>query len=263
MHDTNRIAHVNTRRIATDCIDRRMSIKANRLKQARIDAGFESAADAARAFGWPEPAYRHHENGTRGYGADAAKKYGRAFKVKPGWLLALERVAKDAQAKAQTEDALIVNGSVEAGAWRSSEHWNDERAFVIEGMPSPIPDAERFGLEVVGNSMDLFYEPGTVLDCISIFKNGAPPKTGDHVIVECIRPDGLRELTVKEYREEGEKMLLVPRSKSPKYEPMEYHGPDVDHHGDSETRIIAYVITAYPLRALDLMRRMGMVRPLS
>jgi SOS-response transcriptional repressor LexA len=242
-----------------------MSIKANRLKAAREKAGFESAADAARSFGWKEAAYRHHENGIRGFGADAAKKYGRAFKVTPAWLLALEKADRQVPevARSASDDTLTVNGSVEAGAWRSSEQWNDERSYMIEGMPSPVPDAARFGLEVVGNSMDVFYEPGTVLDCISIFSGSVKPKSGDHVIVECIKADGLRELTVKEYREEGDKMLLVPRSRNPKYEPMEYHGPDVEHHGDSETRIIAFVFSAYPPRALDLMRRFGMIRPLN
>lgn len=254
--------HVNTRRIATECISSRMSTKANRLKAAREKAGFSSAADAARAFGWTESAYRHHENGTRGFGADAAKKYGRAFKVKPGWLLALERVDSPTLKSASSEDALVVNGSVEAGAWRSSEYWNDERSFVIEGMPSPIPDAARFGLEVVGNSMDLFYEPGTVLDCISIFKNGTRPQTGDHVIVENVRPDGLRELTVKEYREEEGKYLLVPRSRNSSFQPLEYPGPDADHVGESQVHVIAFVMAAYPPRTLDLMRRMGMIRPL-
>src|SRR5579884_4109250 len=68
------------------------SLKSERLRAAREKAGYASAADAARAFGWTESAYRHHENGTRGFGADVAKKYARAFKTKPGWLLGLENV---------------------------------------------------------------------------------------------------------------------------------------------------------------------------
>lgn len=239
------------------------TIKSERLKAARKSAGFSSAADAAKAFGWPEPAYRHHENGTRGYGADAAKKYGRAFKVKPGWLLGLEHVDRIPLTDSTEDDRLVVNGSVEAGVWRSSEHWNDERAFVIEGMPSPITGAKRFGMVVAGYSMDEFYEPGTVLDCISIFKGGTAPATGDHVIVECVRPDGLRELTVKEYREENGRYWLVPRSKKPDFKPMEYPGPDAEHIGESEVRVIAFVIADYPPRRLELMRRMGMVKPLS
>lgn len=240
---------------------RRMGMqKADRLKAARAKAGYGSAADAARAFGWTESAYRHHENGTRGFGADAAKRYGRAFKVKAGWLLGIEHVNDAPPIAPPEDDRLKVNGYVEAGAWRSSEEWNDERTFVINNMPSPVPGANRFGLVVAGSSMNLVYEPGTALDCVSIFKGGVRPQTGDHVIVECVRPDGLRELTVKEYREEGGKFLLVPRSNDPKYqEPIEYPGPDKGYAGESEVRVIAFVMAAYPPRALDLMRRLGMV----
>jgi phage repressor protein C with HTH and peptisase S24 domain len=240
-----------------------MATKAERLKRARIDAGFESAQEAAEAFSWNPPAYRHHENGTRGFGADAAKKYGRAFKVRAGWLLGLDHVEKDPAEPSPDEDRLVVNGSVEAGAWRTSEHWNDERSFVIEGMPSPVPSAKRFGLVVVGLSMNEFYEPGSVLDCVSIFKDGVPPKTGDHVIVERIRPDGLRELTVKEYREEEGRYWLVPRSTRPDFAPIEYAGPENGQIGDEAVQVIGFVITAYPPRTLDLMRRMGLVKPLT
>lgn len=237
------------------------ALKSDRLKAARKRAGFDSAADAARAYGWTESAYRHHENGTRGFGPDSAKKYGRAFKVKPGWLLGIEQVKDDPYIPPLEDDRLVVNGSVEAGAWRSSEEWNDERTFVIENMPSPVPGAKRFGLTVEGASMNKLYRPGTVLDCISIFRGGVQPQSGDHVIVECIRPDGLRELTVKEYVEEGGKYLLVPHSTDPKFEPIEYPGPDAEHENDSEVRVIAFVMAAYPPRVLDLMRRMGMLHP--
>jgi hypothetical protein len=60
-----------------------------RLRQARVAAGFKSASAAAREFGWGEAAYRHHENGTRGYGVEQAVQYGEAFKVSPTWLLDL------------------------------------------------------------------------------------------------------------------------------------------------------------------------------
>ncbi len=240
-----------------------MVTQAERLRQARIDAGFESAQEAVDAFNWNAPAYRHHENGTRGFGADAAKKYGRAFRVRPGWLLGFEHIEKNAAPETPTDERLVVNGSVEAGAWRNSEHWNDDRAFVIEGMPSPIPSAKRFGLVVVGYSMDEFYEPGTVLDCISIFKNGTKPNSGDHVIVERSRPDGLRELTVKEYSEaEDGRCWLVPRSKNSEFQQIEYAGPDVEQDGE-QVQVIGFVIADYPPRVLGLMRRMGVIKPLA
>lgn len=236
--------------------------KAERLKAAREKAGFATAADAARRFNFNQSAYRHHENGTRGFGPDAAVSYGRAFKVTPGWLLGLEKISEEPPVSPAEDDRLVVNGSVEAGVWRNSEHWDDERAYVIEGMPSPVPGAKRFGVVVVGNSMDDFYDPGTVLDCVSIFKNGVQPQSGDHVIVEQIKAGGLRELTVKEYLEEDGRYWLVPRSSKPEFKPIEYPGPDEEHSDESEIHVIAFVLADYPPKRLDLMKRMGMISPL-
>ncbi|WP_288935094.1 hypothetical protein [uncultured Sphingomonas sp.] len=60
---------------------------AARLREARIGAGFESAASAARANGWADGAYRHHENGTRNMPPKVAAAYAKAYGVSIGWLL--------------------------------------------------------------------------------------------------------------------------------------------------------------------------------
>lgn len=57
-----------------------------RLRRARQAAGFPTAAEAARAFGWTLSAYRHHENGTAGF-SRKADVYASAFGVTPEWLL--------------------------------------------------------------------------------------------------------------------------------------------------------------------------------
>jgi transcriptional regulator with XRE-family HTH domain len=62
-----------------------------RLQQARAQAGYENATDAAKMFGWNENTYRSHENGERGI-TRAADKYARAFGVTSGWLLTGEDV---------------------------------------------------------------------------------------------------------------------------------------------------------------------------
>ena len=238
------------------------SLKAQRLRDARAKAGYGSATEAASAFGWGESGYRHHENGTRGFGADAAKKYGRAFKVKAGWLMAMDGFDDQAPPAPSAVDGsnLVVNGSVEAGAWREGRSWNDERRFSIEGMPSPLPGAKRFGLVVTGRSMDLVYEPGTVLDCVSIFKDGVAPQDGDHVIVERARSDGLRELTVKEYQVEDGRFFLMPRSTRAEFsERIEIGEPDRDHTGDDHVTVIAFVVADYPPRVLRLFERMGKI----
>ena len=58
-----------------------------RLKFARLRAGFTTAAKAADAMGIPRPTYMGHENGHRGFPAKRAPQYGRKFKVSAEWLL--------------------------------------------------------------------------------------------------------------------------------------------------------------------------------
>lgn len=236
------------------------STKAERLREARIKAGFESAAEAAQRFGWPEAGYRHHENGIRGFGPDAARKYGRAFRVKPGWLLGLENVDNGPPAEEPVEDRLRVIGSVAAGVWREAEQWDQDAQFAIEGSQSPVPRGKRFGVVVEGRSMDQVYEPGTVLDCVSIFDHNVKPQTGDHVIVERVRPDGLREVTVKEYLDEDGRYYLLPRSSRPEFKQrIEIGEPDHDYSGDDRIQVTAFVVGSYPPRALALLRRMGLI----
>lgn len=60
----------------------------DRLKKARIAAGYESAAAAARAMGDVSRfTYSQHENATRGIPRDAAIRYARFFGVSVEWLL--------------------------------------------------------------------------------------------------------------------------------------------------------------------------------
>ena len=63
-----------------------MKTPADRLKERREQLGYDTAAAAARAFGWPAATYRGHENGNRGL-SEAAEIYARAFGVSLDWLL--------------------------------------------------------------------------------------------------------------------------------------------------------------------------------
>lgn len=58
-----------------------------RLKEARIRAGWSSAMSAAQAYGWPVSTYLGHENGQNNYKVDTAKRYARAYKTTAAWLL--------------------------------------------------------------------------------------------------------------------------------------------------------------------------------
>lgn len=59
----------------------------SRLKEARLAAGFETAASAAKHFGWNPSTYAGHENGFRGYKLRDAEKYADAFSTTADWLL--------------------------------------------------------------------------------------------------------------------------------------------------------------------------------
>jgi hypothetical protein len=107
----------------------RDSTPAARLRAARKAAGFKSAAAAAQSLGWEEPAYRHHENGTRSFAVGQAVAYAAAFKVTPGWLLNLgttvsptnydpiaERASRH-QARASTSAGETASAPFTPGPW--------------------------------------------------------------------------------------------------------------------------------------------------
>jgi len=63
-----------------------MQKAADRLRHARVAAGFATAAEAAIRFGWNPNTYKSHENGQRGVKPETSEQYARAFRVSPAWL---------------------------------------------------------------------------------------------------------------------------------------------------------------------------------
>lgn len=63
-----------------------MDTMGERLRAARIAAGFDSATAAAAFHGWTPSTYTAHENGQNGFKVKQAVVYARAFKVSPEWL---------------------------------------------------------------------------------------------------------------------------------------------------------------------------------
>ncbi len=59
----------------------------SRLKNARLKAGYASAAAASEQFRWALSKYRAHENGQNPYKVKDAEDYARAFGVSVAWLL--------------------------------------------------------------------------------------------------------------------------------------------------------------------------------
>lgn len=65
----------------------RMSDPAERLRIARLRAGFETGKDAALSMGVAVSTYLGHENGSRGIKPGMATRYAKRFKVPEQWLL--------------------------------------------------------------------------------------------------------------------------------------------------------------------------------
>ena len=63
-----------------------MDGRAQRLRQARVDRGFDTAAAAAEAFGWSRNTYASNENGNAPFSYRRAKEYAVAFGVSAEWL---------------------------------------------------------------------------------------------------------------------------------------------------------------------------------
>lgn len=68
-----------------------MKTPAERLRAARIEAGYRSSMSASKAFGWTHSTYAAHENGQNDFDGDAATRYARAFRTSAGYLLTGER----------------------------------------------------------------------------------------------------------------------------------------------------------------------------
>lgn len=61
-------------------------LAADRLREARINAGYPSANHASISLGWSVKAYLQHEEGIKSFNIDVARKYSKAFKVSSDYL---------------------------------------------------------------------------------------------------------------------------------------------------------------------------------
>ena len=211
-----------------------------RLKSARERAGYQTAKAAAEAMGIPIATYIQHENGGRGFPSGRAERYARFFRVPPEWLL----YGKSTPNKVvELGPQLFVIGEVAAGVFK--EAWkmppDDWEAFT--GRPDVVaPLQKRFGLKVLGDSMDLLYPPGTILECVE-YEGNEPIQPGKRVIAQRTKIDGSVEATVKEYYidEEGVEWLR-PRSNNPRH--IALRGDTPDTPDIARVEIIAIVVAS-------------------
>lgn len=132
-----------------------MSDLHERLRRARVEAGFSTASEAVRRFGWNKHTYAQHENGTRGFKRETADDYAKAFKVSAAWLLTGENRA--------ASNTLPVVGFVGAGAEVFAVDDHAKGAGLEEVEAPPGCPKEAVAVKVRGDSMMDRYAEGDTL----------------------------------------------------------------------------------------------------
>jgi len=241
-----------------------------RLRKARVAAGYKTAAEFAAKHGIPQPTYQQHETAKRGLKVPVAKGYERMLgNVDAAWILTGHGKAPPASDVIQLRPALearerpasyepmprsptrvravTVVARVQAGHWRETpELPGDERYDIFVPIPEVYAEHQVLSAEVVGNSMDLVYPEGSILVCVSTIGLGEDwtPIRGDRVVARRMSREGFFETTVKEYVVDDQgKGWLVPRSTDPSLTAVPAERAEADD--DEPIRIIGLVVGSY------------------
>jgi phage repressor protein C with HTH and peptisase S24 domain len=215
-----------------------MGTRGERLKKARIDAGYRSARDASESLGIKYSTYAGHENGSRAYGADEAAIYARKFKVSSEWLL-YGRSGTVTTVPISPLATIPVIGIVRAGLWQDADA-GDAGLYQVVPAAADAPAEWQFALAVEGTSLNRIALPGDILICMDIVKARYEFADGDLVIVERSRFAGqMVERTAKRIKRVVEGFELWPESDDPAFQsPIRLNGVE----DGAEVRIIAKVL---------------------
>jgi transcriptional regulator with XRE-family HTH domain len=154
-----------------------MDGRAQRLRQARTDRGFETAAAAADAFGWSRNTYASNENGNAPFSYRRAKEYAAAFGVGAEWLYD----AAGAMQPAGASGMAPVIGRVGANPDGLVLFATGDDPLELAPIPPGGTDQAR-GLRVVGHSMRGVADDGALI----YFEDQRTPPSPDmlgHVVV--------------------------------------------------------------------------------
>lgn len=177
-----------------------------RLKEARIQAGYESAAAFAAVADVGETTYRHHENGTGGRGVPSSKlaHYARVLGVSVEWLLTGDQDSKtmlhETSYRPQVSHVIKLSHSeiarlvppIEIAKEKLAKGPKRERIVV------PVAATNAAAMEMPDDSMSRLIPPRTELlvdfDDVSL-EDGKPYliKVGEDAVVRCFKEsDGKR-----------------------------------------------------------------------
>lgn len=205
----------------------------DRLKVLRKRKHMTQAA-LAEAMGVEQPTVQRWEKGKREPSLEQLIKLAHILDVEPGALI-------DPMLAVSTGPRLFIKGEVAAGVWKEAFELPEDEWLSFTGRDDVTADTEhRFGLRVLGDSMDEVYPPGTIIECVSTFGR-IEPRPGRRVVIVRRNENNEVEATVKELVEQGGDLWAVPRSSNPVHTPIKLNGPEP---GIVETRIAAVVVAS-------------------
>lgn len=198
--------------------------KAQKLTQAAL----------AEMVGVEQPTVQRWETNKREPDFESLSSLADALGVEPGAFFT-EDVA------VPTGPKLFVKGAVQAGQWVEAYEWPEDDWQTFNGRAGVRAKLEhRFGLRVIGDSMNERYPHGSIVECISVFGH-VEALVGRRVVVVRKRDDQRYEATVKKLVEQDGELWAVPESSNPAFLPFRLDAPEP---GILETRIAAVVVRA-------------------
>lgn len=113
-------------------------------------------------------------------------------------------------------------------------------------IPREFRDLDPFWLRVSGDSCNEVYPSGTLVLCVSVASLHRDPENEEFVIVHRRDSKGQYEVTLKQYRIEGTRRWLVPRSTNPQFSgAIELAGKDTKF-----VQAVAVVVGDFHIRGL-------------
>ena len=157
--------------------------RAARLKIARQDAGFSTAAAAAAKFKWNRNTYASNENGNATYSYARAKEYAEAFGVRSDWLYdGIDTTEPDATPAKKPDPILVpIIGRVGADSEGVVLFATGQEAGDLAPLP-PGGTNRAVALRIAGHSMRGVADDGGLI----YFEDQRTPPTPDmlgHVVV--------------------------------------------------------------------------------
>lgn len=208
-----------------------MTTKGDRIKELRKRMKLTQAEFADRLGDVTRGAVGNWEH-DQGIKMENLASIARKFSCSVDWLAtgAGELTLGDVSSVMIPVEQVRIVGEVQAGAFRNAwEYQPEDQYSVFSPKSTRYNGIDKFGLKVVGPSMNKVYPNGTILICATLYELAETEFIHNkRYVVVCTDAHGDKEATVKELQiaEDGTKWLW-PHSTDPNHQtPVVYPTPD-------------------------------------